>query len=69
MNKSLRKNIADNLRMYRAKKRLSQEGLADIANISFQYVCSIENEKNNPTVEVLFRIAEALDVTLNDLVY
>lgn len=67
--KQLNKNIADNLRQIRAKKRVSQDALAEMCEISQQYICKIENEKVNPSVYILFKIAEALEVTLNDLVY
>ena len=65
----LNKNIADNIRQYRAKLRISQEILAEKAQISHQYVYKLENERIKPSVEYLLKIAEALDVTLNDLVY
>ena len=65
----LNKNIADNLRQIRAKKRISQDELADLCGISQQYVCKIENEKVNPSIYILWKIAEALELTVNDLVY
>ena len=65
----LNKNIADNLRQIRAKKRISQDELADLCGISQQYVCKIENEKVNPSIYILWKIADALEVTVNDLVY
>ena len=65
----LNKNIADNLRQIRAKKRISQDELADLCGISQQYVCKIENENVNPSIYILWKIAEALEVTVNDLVY
>jgi len=65
----IRKNIADNIRQLRAKQRISQEFLAEKAQLSQQYIYKIENEYVNPSVEVLIKIADALGVTLNDLVY
>ncbi len=65
----IRKNIADNIRQLRAKHRISQEFLAEKAQLSQQYIYKIENEYVNPSVEVLIKIADALGVTLNDLVY
>lgn len=67
--KKLSKNIADNLRQIRARKRISQDELADKCEISQQYICKIENEKVNPSIYILFKIAEELDITINDLVY
>ena len=68
-NLELYQNIADNLRQIRAKKRISQDRLAEICEMSQQYICKIEKEKVNPSIYVLYKIAQALDVTINDLVY
>jgi len=65
----LKRNIASNLRQYRAKNRISQEKLSDLTGVSQQFICNIETEKVNPSVETLLKIAEALGVTLNDIVY
>ncbi len=65
----LRKNIAGNIRQYRAKNKISQEKLYDITGISQQHISNIENENANPSVLILIKIADALGVTLNDLVY
>lgn len=65
----LRKQIADNIRALRARQRKSQEQLAELSNTSQQYINQIENEKVNLSVYLLARIANALEVTTNDLVY
>ena len=65
----LNKNIADNLRQIRARRRISQDKLAELCGISQQYICKIENEKVNPSIFILFKIAEVLEITVNDLVY
>lgn len=67
--KDLNKNIADNLRQIRAKNRISQDELAELSGISQQYICKIENEKVNPSIYILFKIADSLKVTVNDLIY
>lgn len=62
--------ISKNLIKYRKRVGLSQEKLAEIAGISVGYVSKLERSiPNNTSVSVLMRIAEALDITLNDLVY
>ncbi len=66
---NLKKIIASNLRQQRAKYKISQEKLAELTGISQQFICSIETEKANPSVEVMVKIADALNITLNDLVY
>ena len=68
-NEQLNKNIADNLRQIRAKKRISQDKLAEISDVSQQYICKIENEKVNPSIFVLYRIASAMGISVNDLIY
>lgn len=65
----LRKRIADNLRQLRAKNRISQEKLAEISGVSQQHIYKIENELVKPSVEKLLQIANALSVTVNDLIY
>ena len=66
---NLKKTIASNLRLNRAKNKISQEKLSELTGISHQFICNIETEKVNPSVETLLKIANALNVTLNDLVY
>ena len=67
--KDLKKNMAANLRQLRAKSKLSQEKLSEMTGISQQFICNIETEKVNPCIETMLKIANALGVKLNDLVY
>ena len=67
--KQLRKNIADRLRIYRAKERISQEQLAEKSNWTQTYVYKLENEMANPSIFVILKLAKALNVTVNDLIY
>lgn len=46
---------------------LSQEGLADAADIDRTYVSQLERAMVNPSLAVLVRVANALNVTLCDL--
>ena len=59
--------FADELRFRRAALRLSQEELAHRAGINRTYIAKLELARNQPTLTVLFRIAEALDVSLPEL--
>ena len=65
----LRKNIADKLRILRAKNRISQEVLAEKSSLTQAYIYKMENELVNPSIYVMYRIAEALNVSVNDLIY
>ena len=58
--------IRINVRKFRKAKQLTQQDLADMTDLSREYICDIENESRNkhPTINVLGRIAEALDVDI-----
>lgn len=58
----IRKRVGLNVRHIRESLNLSQEELAFRAEIDRTYVSGIERGKRNPTVVVLERLAEALDV-------
>ena len=51
----------------RKRQRLSQERLAERAGISAQYVSNIERGKENPTLDLLLRLTEALKVSLGQM--
>ena len=61
------KILAENIRVERARKNLSQEYLAELADITPQHMYRIEHEKVCPTILVVANIAQALDVSLNTL--
>ena len=56
--------VRENIRKFRLLKGLTQQDLADMTDLSREYICDIENEKRNkhPTIAVLGRIAEAMGV-------
>jgi transcriptional regulator with XRE-family HTH domain len=60
--------IAQSIKFFRARAKLSQDELATKAKISRRALARIESEKANATVETLCLIAIALDVSFNDLV-
>lgn len=59
----VRNTLAVNIRLARQRAQLSQEDLADKADIDRTYVSGIERRKRNPTIEILARLADALDTT------
>ncbi len=61
--------LATNIRKLRAINRISQERLAELADLSQQYICSIEKAKVNPSLITVRKIADALNVTINELAY
>lgn len=59
--------LARNVRRLRKDLGISQEELADLANLHRTYVSGIERKVRNPTIEILARLAVALGVTESDL--
>jgi transcriptional regulator with XRE-family HTH domain len=62
------KAFGKNLRKIRLSKGISQEYLADEANITFNQVSRIENGEVNTTIVTINALAKALGVPLKDLV-
>ena len=59
--------VGDNIRKYRARKGLTQEGLALKSGLSQGYINQLENGKRKYTQKTLELIAEALCVNESDL--
>ncbi|MDD4575509.1 MAG: helix-turn-helix transcriptional regulator [Bacteroidales bacterium] len=61
--------IAENLKKLRAKKGLSLEKIARLADLSLNTIVKVENGVNqNPTIETLTKIAKAFDIGVDDLI-
>lgn len=61
-----REIVARNLRKLRHAKGLSQEELAHRADINRNYVGMLESEQHAATIDMLDKLAEALDVHAGD---
>jgi len=59
--------VARNVRKLRPQRRLTQEQLAFASKIDLTYLGGIERGRRNPSLLVMARIAEALDVSLPKL--
>ncbi len=66
-NKKLIKAIGVRIRSIRIELDLSQEQLANEADIPLSQIGRIERGETNPTISTLFVIAEALNVSLINL--
>ena len=60
--KDLYQQFGLNIVYYRKKKRLSQTQLAELVDIHRTYVSSIELGKVSVSFDILFKLAEALDI-------
>ena len=68
MEEKLRKNLAHNLKVERAKKELTQEQLAELAGISPKHLTKIENCKVTPSVYIVYKLATVLKTTVDELI-
>lgn len=60
--------IAERIKFFRLCSHLSQKQLAEKADVSQAYISSIESGKQkNITIDILYRIADALNIKINDL--
>ncbi|MCG7657944.1 helix-turn-helix domain-containing protein [Wielerella bovis] len=59
--------FAQNMRYARRLKEISQEELAFRADISKTYICEIESGSRAVSIDVMGRIADALEVSLERL--
>ncbi|MBQ9794997.1 MAG: helix-turn-helix transcriptional regulator [Clostridia bacterium] len=61
--------VGKNIKAFREQKNLTQEQLAEQLNVTRQAVSSWENEKTQPDVETLHKIACALECSVEELIY
>ena len=62
-----RKQLAQNIRQYRVARNLSQENLAEKADLHRTYIGSVERGERNISVNNIERIARALDIEIIEL--
>lgn len=65
---NISKVLGETIRAKRMEAGLSQEQLAEKANLARNYIGNIERAEYKVTVETLARIAKALGVKVRDLV-
>ncbi len=70
MNNQEKKNIIEfglRLKELRLEKNISQEKLAELADLHRTYIGMIERGERNLTLKNMFRIANALKINIRDL--
>ena len=60
-------SIGRRIKYYRSEKELSQEALSDAIGITFKHLSNIETGRRYPSLELIVIIANALDVSADDL--
>ncbi|AWE07764.1 transcriptional regulator [Lysinibacillus sp. 2017] len=59
--------MKNHIRKLRKSAELSQEELARLCKVSRQTINAIENDKYDPTLQLAFNIASALETTVDEL--
>ena len=59
--------IGQRIRMYRKEHKLSQELLSERADVTPAHLSHIERGNTKPSLPTLIRIANALDISIDDL--
>ena len=57
------------IKLARQKKDLSQEALAEILDITPTHLKHIESGHRNPSIDLLFRMARVLQMSLDDVIF
>lgn len=62
-----RKFLAQAIRHYRKKAKMTQERLGELSNLNPKYIGEVERMEKTISVDALARIAAALKVRMRDL--
>ncbi len=61
--------LAENIKLARSNKSISQRELAEITRVTPAYIALLETgDRRNPSLEILQRISEALEISVNKLI-
>lgn len=67
MTQETRIEIGQKIRRAREQNNLTQDQLALMVGIGRSYLAKVESGKRNPTVDFVEKVANGLDMTLEDL--
>ena len=59
--------LGDELKKARLKAKMTQEELSFASGLDRTYISQLENDRKSPTVDVLFRLCEALGASASKL--
>ena len=68
MKENINKIFGKNVRLFRRKKGLTQEELAEKCHCYQHYISEVENGKRSISLQTCFIIAEVLEVSLEELI-
>lgn len=55
------------IHVYRASRRMTQQELADLVGVSRQTIIQLERNRYNPSMLLVYAIAQVFGVTMEDL--
>lgn len=55
------------IHVFRAKKRISQQELADLSGVSRQTIAQLEKNRYNPSLLLAYTLANVLDTTIEEI--
>ena len=61
------KRLGTNLKRIRTKQSINKIEIAKTLGVDRSFVSNIENGKNNPTLSTIIKLAQALDVSVDEL--
>lgn len=61
--------VGENIKRFRTQRHMTQDELAQQLNVTRQAVSNWETGKTQPDIETLHKIAQILDVTMEELIY
>jgi transcriptional regulator with XRE-family HTH domain len=64
---SARDRFADNVRLLRERRGMTQEELAEAADLHLNTISKLENKHREPKVTVITKVAKGLDTPLGPL--
>lgn len=67
MKQDITKYVGEQIKKYRLQKRMTQKELGLKIGVKHNTVSSYESGTNEPEQDIMFKIAEALDLNINDL--
>ena len=69
MRSSIQSSFGKILRQHRQRKQLSQEKLAELANLDRTYISQIERGLKSPSIATVIALAKALDTRAHLLIF
>lgn len=61
--------VGNNIQKFRKAKNMTQDQLAEELNVTRQAVSNWETNKTQPDIETLEKLAEVLEVSIEELIY